>query len=196
MTSSSDRQSERGLDAMLIVYSLLNGHPASVACEQFIRSHTGWFTTTFTLFEAKAALTKVYGVDTALTSQKIAQFASGPIDILAVDLATALAAMNTADAMSIDLTDAVLLQTAEAQGASWLATDDSKLMQACRQVGITPESPIDATVRQQMAVWETANVPAKGLARVLYQLHQWLNQTHPQAAEDFWSQTGGGSHLP
>jgi len=196
MTSSSDRQSERGLDAMLIVYSLLNGHPASLVCEQFIRSHTGWFTTTFTLFESRAILTKVYGVDATLASQKIAQFASGPIDILAVDLATALAAMNTADAMSIDLTDAVLLQTAEAQGASWLATDDSKLMQACRQVGITPESPIDATVRQQMAVWETANVPAKGLARVLYQLHQWLNQTHPQAAEDFWSQTGGGSHLP
>ena len=196
MTSSSDRQSERGLDAMLIVYSLLNGHPASLVCEQFIRSRTGWFTTTFTLFESRAILTKVYGVDATLASQKIAQFASGPIDILAVDLATALAAMNTADAMSIDLTDAVLLQTAEAQGASWLATDDSKLMQACRQVGITPESPIDATVRQQMAVWETANVPAKGLARVLYQLHQWLNQTHPQAAEDFWSQTGGGSHLP
>ena len=196
MTSSSDRQSERGLDAMLIVYSLLNGHPASLVCEQFIRSHTGWFTTTFTLFESRAILTKVYGVDATLASQKIAQFASGPIDILAVDLATALAAMNTADAMSIDLTDAVLLQTAEAQGASWLATDDSKLMQACRQVGITPESPIDATVRQQMALWETANVPAKGLPRVLYQLHQWLNQTHPQAAEDFWSQTGGGSHLP
>jgi hypothetical protein len=39
-------------------------------------------------------------------------------------------------------------------------------------------------------------VPAKGLPRVLYQVHQWLNQTHPQAAEDFWSRTGGGSHLP
>jgi len=104
--------------------------------------------------------------------------------------------MSTAEAMGIDLTDAVLLQTAQAQGALWLATDDSKLMQACQQVGITPETPIDATLRQQMAAWEVANLPAKGLPRVLRQVHQWLSQTHPQAAQDFWSQTGGGNHLP
>jgi hypothetical protein len=111
-------------------------------------------------------------------------------------MATALAAMNTADALNIDLTDAVLLQVAQARGASWLATDDSKLAWACQQVGITPETPIDAVLRQQIAAWEAANLPAKGLPRVLCQIHQWLSQTHPQAAQDFWSRTGGGSHLP
>jgi predicted nucleic acid-binding protein len=181
---------------MLIVYSLLNNHPASTVCEQFIRTLTGWFTTTFTLFEAKAILTKVYAADTALTSQKLAQFAAGPIVVVGVDLATALAAMNTADALDIDLTDAVLLQTTQAQGALQLATDDSKLAQACRQVGITPETPIDATLRQQMIGWEAANLPMKGLPRVLHQIHQWLSQTYPQTAQDFWSKTGGGSHLP
>ncbi|NCO38804.1 MAG: hypothetical protein COY42_23755 [Armatimonadetes bacterium CG_4_10_14_0_8_um_filter_66_14] len=196
MTSSSNPQAERGLDAMLIVYSLLNGHPASTVCEEFIRNHTGWFTTTFTIFEARAILAKVYGVDAALTSQKMAQFVAGPVDVIAVDLATALAAMNMAHAMRIDLTDAVLLHTALARGAPCLATDDSRLMQACHQVGIAPESPIDATLRQSMAVWENANVPAKGLPRVLHEIHHWLNQTHPQAAQDFWSQTAEGSHLP
>jgi len=181
---------------MLIVYSLLNSHPASTVCEQFIRSLTGWFTTTFTLFEAKAILTKLYAVDAALASQKLAQFAVGPIVIVAVDFATALAAMNTADTLNIDLTDAVLLQSVQMQGATRLATDDSKLAQACRQVGITPETPIDAFLRQQMTAWESAHLPAKGLQRVLRQIHQWLNQTYPQAAQDFWSQTGGGSHLP
>jgi predicted nucleic acid-binding protein len=77
MTSSSNPQVERGLDAMLIVYSLLNGHPASTVCEQFIRAHTGWFTTTFTLFETKAVLTKVYTVDAALSSQKVGAVCSG-----------------------------------------------------------------------------------------------------------------------
>jgi predicted nucleic acid-binding protein len=196
MTSFSNPQLERGLDAMLIVYSLLNGHPAATACEQFICSRTGWFTTTFTLFEAKANLTKVYAVDSALTSQKVAQFAAGPLVVFAVDLATALTAMNVADTLGIDLTDAVLLQTSQAQRASWLATDDSRLVRACRQVGITPESPIDATLRQQMMEWEAANVPVKGLPRVLRQIHQWLSQTSPQTAEDFWSLTGGGTHLP
>jgi predicted nucleic acid-binding protein len=175
---------------MLIVYSLLASHPASTGCEQFIRTHTGWFTTTFTLFEAKSILTKVYAADAALVSQKLAQFAAGPIVVVPVDLATALTAMNTADALGIDLTDAVLLQAAQAQGALWLATDDSKLAQACQPVGITPQTPIDATLRQQMAAWEAANLPAKGLPRVLRQVHQWLSQIYPQAAQDFWSQTG------
>jgi hypothetical protein len=148
------------------------------------------------LFEAKAVLTKVYGVDGILVSQKLALFAAGPIDVISVDLATALAAINTADAMNIDLTDAVLLQTAQVQGASWLATDDSKLARACQQVGITPGSPIDAAMHQQIAAWEIANLPAKGLPRVLWQIHQWLSQSHPQAAQDFWTRTGGGSHLP
>lgn len=196
MTSSSNSQLERGLDAMLIVYSLLDGHPASTACEDFIRSFTGWFTTTFTLFEAKAVLAKVYAVDGTLASEKLTQFAAGPIVVVTVDLVTALAAMNTADAFGIDLTDAVLLQTSQAQRAVWLATDDSKLAQACRQVGITPETPIDGTLRQQMIEWEAANLSMKGLPRVLRQIYQWLSQIYPRAAEDFWSRTGGGSHLP
>jgi len=196
MTSSSNPPSERGLDAMLIVYSLLDAHPASTACEQFIRTHSGWFTTTFTLFEAKAILTKVYAVEAVLASRKLAQFAAGPIVITAVDHPIALAAMHTADALGLDLTDAVLLHAVPARGALWLATDDTKLSQACRQVGVTPETPIDAALRQQMVVWETANLPAKGLPRVLRQIHQWLHRIAPQTAEDFWSHTGGGGHLP
>lgn len=196
MISSSNPLSERGLDAMLIVYSLLDSHPASAACEQFIRAHGGWFTTTLTLFEVKAILTKVYGVDAVLASHKLAQLATGPIMVTAVDPPIALAAMQTADGLGIDLTDAVLLQTVQTRGALWLATDDTKLAQACRQVGVTPETPIDATLRQQMVTWEAANLPAKGLPRVLPQIHQWLNRIAPSMAEDFWSSTGGGSHLP
>ena len=78
MTLSFDQSAPRDLDAMLIVYSLLDDHPASTACESFIRDHTNWFTTTLTLFEAKAILTKVYAVDTNLTSRQLSQFSAGP----------------------------------------------------------------------------------------------------------------------
>ena len=196
MISSSNPSDERGLDAMLIVYSLLEAHPASTTCEQFIRSHSGWFTTAFTLFEAKAILTKVYAVDTTLASRKLAQFAAGPIVVTAVDSLTAFAAMDTADTLGLDLTDTVLLQAVQARGALWLATDDTKLAQVCRRVGVTPETPIDAALRRQMVTWEAANLPAKGLPRVLRQIHQWLHRLAPSTAEDFWSHTGGGSHLP
>lgn len=40
MTTSSSAP-QRGLDAAPIVYGLLNGHPASVVCEHYIRNRTG-----------------------------------------------------------------------------------------------------------------------------------------------------------
>jgi predicted nucleic acid-binding protein len=196
MTSSSSSPLERGLDAMLIVYSLLDGHPASTVCEQFIRARTGWFTTAIGLLEAKAVLTKVYAVDAAFASRKLAQLAVGPLSVVPVDAAIGLAAMDLADALHIDLTDGALLHAARAHGARWIATDDSRLAQACRSVGCTPETPIDVGLRRRISEWEDANLPAKGLARLLHRVHRWLGESHPEAALDFWSQTGAGSHLP
>jgi hypothetical protein len=75
------------------------------------------------LLETKAVLTKVYGVDSSLVTQKLAQLAAAPIAILPVDGVTTLSSMHTADPLRIDLTDAVLLQAVQAQGATWLTTD-------------------------------------------------------------------------
>ena len=75
-----------------------------------------------------------------------------------------------------------------------LATDDRKLIQVCDQVDITVENPIDVSLRRKMASWEMKNLPQKGLPRILR--NSSLGVNHQQAAEDFWSQTGGGSHLP
>jgi hypothetical protein len=44
MSSSSSPPLERGLDTMLLVWSLLQGHPAALACQQFLCAHSGWFT--------------------------------------------------------------------------------------------------------------------------------------------------------
>ena len=196
MTLSSDQLARCGLDAMLIVYSLLDDHPASAVCESFIREHASWLTTTLTLLEARSILTKVYDVDTNLASQQLSQFSTGPIEIIEVDLPITLTAMQTAAALEIDITDAILLQATRARGVNVLATDDRKLIQACYQVDIAVENPIDISLRRQMANWEAKNLPQKGLPRILGRIHQWLCQNHQQAAEDFWSQTGGGSHLP
>ena len=196
MTLFSEQFAGRGLDAMLIVYSLLDDHPASHVCESFIRSHVNWFTTTLTMLEARAILTKVYDVDVNLSSQQLSQFSAGPIEIIEVDLPITLTSMQIADALKIDITDAILLQATRTRGANVLATDDRKLIQACHQVDIAVENPIDVSLRRQMASWESENLPQKGLPRILRRIHQWLHQNHQQAAEDFWSQTGGGSHLP
>ena len=104
--------------------------------------------------------------------------------------------MSWADLHGIDLADAVLLQLAQKTGAGELATDDQRLGKVCLQYGITAVSPMNAPLRQAVASWEAAHLPPKGLSRVLRRVHQWLSQPHPQAAQDFWAQTGGGSRLP
>jgi predicted nucleic acid-binding protein len=181
---------------MVLVYSLLQGHPASLACEQLLRFHSGWFTSPLVLAEAKHILTRVYQVDAATATGKLLQFASGPVVLLELDQAAISAAFGFSDTQGLDLTDAVLLYLTRRHGAAHLATDDQRLTQACPAFGITPTSPLDAVLRQQVAAWEVAHLPAKGLPRILHRVHQWLTQAHPLAAQDFWSRTGAGSHLP
>lgn len=184
-TSYSSPAVERGLDSMLLVYSLLEGHPGSSACAQFIAGRSGWFTSVLTILEAKAILTKVYGVAVSQGSQKLAQVAAAPIMVVHLDAASALAAFQLSDSLGIDLTDAVLLHTAQTYGATAIATDDLKLSQVCGQVSLAVESPIDAPLRQQIAAWELAHLPPKGLQRVLRRVHGWLSLSHAQAAQDF-----------
>ena len=62
MTLSSDPFAPRGLDAMLIVYSLLDNHPASAVCESFIRERANWLTTTLTLLK-DIKLAKTYWIE-------------------------------------------------------------------------------------------------------------------------------------
>ena len=196
MTSSSSPSHERGLDTMILVYSLLQGHPAALLCEHFLRSHSGWFTSPVVLIEAKNVLVKVYSESANAVTAKLHQFAAGPVVVLDLDQATVATAFQLADSQGLDFSDAVLLHLAHRHRAGYIATEDLRLTQACQSFSITPISPLDTALRQQVAAWESANLPSKGLPRVLRRVYQWLSQTHPQAAQDFWSHTSSGSHLP
>ncbi len=187
---------ERGLDTMLIVYSLLADHPASAVCEQFLRQRTGWFITPFILLETKALMTKVYGVEPAVITEKLTHLAQSPIQIVTPDGTETLAALPLADTHRIDLTDATLLQAIHVRNLKYLATDDTRLAHAASTLGIVAESPIDAALRQEITLWEQTHLPQKGLPRILRSIYEWLLRNAPGSAESFWSQTGNGSHLP
>ena len=196
MISSSSRPLDLGLDTMILVYGLLHEHPARAACEQMLRSHTGWFTSPLVLFEAKAALIKVYGVEPTLATQKLVQVASGPVTFIDLAPVDVVAAFQLTDTLALDFTDAVLLRLAQNHGARFLATDDQVLSKICPQFGITPLSPLDDTLRQAVSAWETSHLPPKGLPRILRRVHDWISRSDPRTAQDFWSHTGAGSHLP
>lgn len=196
MITSSSNACDHGLDTMLVVYCVLGGHPAGAKCEQFLKARSGWFTSPLVLIEAKAILTKIYSVDPADATKKLEQFSTVPVTFVDLDAAAVLAAFQLADVHGLDTTDAVLLQLAISNSARNIATDDQHFAQVCAHFGINVASPLDAALRKAVATWEAAHVQPKGLARVLWRVREWLSQTHAQAAQDFWSQTGGGSHLP
>lgn len=196
MITSSSPAFASGLDTMLVVYCVVDGHPAGATCEQFIKGQSGWFTSPLVLIEAKTILTKVYSVDPAAATKKLEQFSTVPVAFADLDATSVLAAFQLADAHRLDMTDAVRLQLAISNGASNIATADQHFAAVCAQLGINATSPLDAAMRKMVAAWEAAHVQPKGLPRVLWRIHQWLSQSHPQAAQDFWSQSGGGSHMP
>jgi predicted nucleic acid-binding protein len=107
---------------MILVYSLLQGHPAATACEQLLRAHAGWFTSPWVLIEAKAVLTKVYGEDPALVTQKLAQVAHGPVVLVDLARTDVITVLQLADTHALDLTDAVLLYLVHRHGARFLTS--------------------------------------------------------------------------
>jgi hypothetical protein len=135
-------------------------------------------------------------VNASDVTTKLLHFATGLVVLLDFDGVAVASAFPLADAYGLDLTDAVLLHSAQRYGATCLVTEAQRLARAYTQFGITPESPLDTALREQVAFSEAVNLTPKGLPCVLRRVHQWLGPTHPQAAQEFSAQTSGGSHLP
>ena len=186
---------QRGLDAGPIIYSLLSGHPASAICESYIRGHSGWFTTAATLLEVDAVLRKVYGVDPMLAAGKLAQFVVGPIVISAVDASLATSAMVCATHSGSIWETRSFCRSANCMELRQSARTTTNLREFARGLALRLRRP-SIPRRRQIAAWESANLPRKGLARVLFQVRQWIGQQNSDLAQDFWNLTGGGSHLP
>lgn len=196
MTFYENSSLERGLDTMFMVYSLLDGHPASTACEQFITSRQGWVNTPLLVIEGMAIMIKVYGVEPEIACQLVTDFAYGPISILPIELETITAAVDLSILHDVDINDAVLLQACIERGIARIATDDRRFAHACANFGIIVENPITPAIRQQMAAWEAANLPPRGLPRLLTYIHQWLKTQEPNIATKFYEATGQYLHLP
>ncbi|MBM3237231.1 type II toxin-antitoxin system VapC family toxin [Candidatus Poribacteria bacterium] len=172
MSLCIENKYKRGLDTMLVVYSSLMEHPASAVCEQFILSREGWVSTPLLLIEFYSVLTRNYGVDRQSAIQKTMELLSKPIEILPFDGHTVVAAIQLANEYNLDTNDAILLHVCLNFGLNVIATDDRRFARACDDLGIVVESPITPTIRQQMAAWEEANLPPRGLPRLLLHIHR------------------------
>lgn len=184
----------KAIDSNLLVYASLANHPAMKACEQYIAAYPVWLTNIVNLVEMHRVLIGVYGVSASDADAKFADFK----DALIVENFTgalASAALPLRNTYGVDFNDAVLLQTCLKRKVTVLATDDRRLAVACVALNVTVENPIDSVLRTQMTQWENQNLPAKGLPRILLQIHRWIEQRNAALAADFYSATQAFSRL-
>lgn len=185
----------KAVDSNLLVYASLLDHPAVSACERYLAAYPTWVCNVVNLVEMRHVLVSVYGLAEHDADVKFSDFRAAVLaDALTPALADAAVALRRAH--GVDFNDAVLIQTCLNRGVTILATDDTRLASACTSLGITPETPIDDHVRREMSTWEQQHLPAKGLPRILIQVHRWIEDRNPALGAGFRSETQSLSRLP
>lgn len=187
----------RILDTSILVYSLLEDHPASSECQKFIESQDKVITSLITLVEIFFVMTKIYGIDPTQTWEKIDELATtSPLEFTELEPDNLLSALNFCNQYRVDTNDGILIQICLESKNSILVTDDSNLTEVCRKLGISTQNPISEKVRQLMSRWEEDNLPNKGLPRILYRIWSWINKKDEKIATEFRGITQNLVRLP
>jgi len=180
------------LDSNILIYSILEGHPASTACEQLILSSEGkfiWATSPITFYETFHVLVKIYNQPTIKVISKIDEIMKLPINIISLNSQLTISSLEKCVKHSIDTNDSLLLEIAIRQGIPIIATDDKKLINVCNEYGIICENPITEEIRKNMSEWEKENLPEKGLGRIYFKVYDWISKKDEKIAKLFKTET-------
>jgi predicted nucleic acid-binding protein len=181
------------LDSNILIYSLLEGHPASEPCERLIRSSENkftWLTSPVTFYETFHVLVRIYGQEPSQVLKKIQEAIELPIEIKPLDIQITSMSLEKSIEHSIEINDSILLVIGIIWGIPIIATDDTRLIKACEQYGIICENPITEPIRETMREWERKNLPEKGLGRIYLKVYEWINKKNGELAEEFKQDTG------
>ncbi len=187
------------IDANILVYALVEGHPATDACEEFIRRVSEkklLVTTPLTPFEIYYVLWRIYGLSRNEAFEQAVSLFDSPIEFMRITEEDARMALKKVVEHSIEANDALLLVSCLQHGISSLASDDTRLLKACQEEGVHTEKPIDAKISQKMEMWEKEKLPEKGAQRMLLRIYNWLLDKDPKVAEEFKQATGNMKRLP
>jgi len=188
---------KKGLDANIIVYSLLDGHPASEPCDAYIKdSRHKFYTTSLTPFEVYFALHRVYGVPRPSAASKALSLLDAPLTIVDVRSSHLHAAITRCETKGLEANDSLLIEMCLSLEIPSLASDDRRLLKACEEQGIHPECPIGEDQRRRMQVWEKTKLAQAGAPRPLARVHSWMRERNPQLAESFLEASGNLRHIP
>lgn len=182
------------IDTPLLVYRAVDGHPARNPVQAELRAGD-WGSSLLVLFEMFQVLTREYAVSRSAARAEVDLLARSPISWAGLQAQQVTEVVAIAEKEGLASTDAVLLHLAE-KNRGVLVTQDSRLLRAAQARGVAARNPIHKDLAAQIAAWESANLPEKGLTRLLGPVLKWLRAHDPVMAERFQEATGNLSRLP
>ena len=187
------------IDANLLIYALIEDHPASSVCEAFIRKENRYrklYTTVLTPFEVFHVLWKIYGLKREQAMEKALSLFNSPLSFIPITEEVARISLEKIVEYKIDSNDALLLTSSILYDIPSLASDDRKLLKASNEEGIHTQSPINEKLRRDMNEWEKEKLASKGIPRILQRIYKWLLDIDNEIAEEFKKATNNLKQLP
>lgn len=182
------------LDTPLLVYAAVADHPARSTVESMLRQGA-WGSSVLVMLEVYQALTRDYAVAPESTTAEIDRLTRAPLIWRPIDANQATATFTARQQHSVDSADAHLLQLAR-DDRGMLITLDRRLLRAAQAEGVVTRNPITPGLAINIARWEEAHLPAKGLGRFLSGVEQWLRTEDPHVADRFVQATEQLTKLP
>ena len=182
------------IDTPLLVYSAIPDHPARGILRQEL-DREQWASTTYVLLEVYQVLIQTYNMPPRVALRATANLANSPIRWVQLDAVSAMAALTERAAGGLESADALLLALA-GKGAGTLVTTDKRLIRHAIALGVAARNPIDSLLLSEIARWEDALLPSKGLPRILRSAERWLRGRYLELANQFIEATDTFTALP
>ena len=184
------------VDSNIIVYSLLDNHPASEVCRDFLESKLyKFYISPIIPFEIYHVLHRVYGVPKSDAREKALLLFQASIEIFPVDGEMARNALEKAVTHGLELNGSLLLAAGIRYEIPSIATEDRRLLNISTKHGIFPQTPVTDEIKGEIDEWER-RIPPKGLQRILKAVYRWIKDRDEGIAEAFKDESQNFKTLP
>jgi predicted nucleic acid-binding protein len=176
------------VDSNIFIYSLLDNHPAHAECAAFLDANDEpgvLISLIDCIFEIYAILKNVYSIQIQDILIKIEGLLSSNVSFSTLNTQATMQTLELASTQGIQITDARLYLLASDVQAPVIMTDDIRFQNFIKERGLIAETPISQETRNIMEEWEAANLPARGLPRILAHVHEFLDKNDPSLALRF-----------
>jgi predicted nucleic acid-binding protein len=190
---------KRIIDSNIIIYSILENHPANQVCKDFLASidtQNSLFSHQDCLLELFQVLRVNYAINLDIIIKKIRQLYQSNISFKTNINSNLLDVFELVKQYGIHPVDAKLYLLSIELQAPIIVTDDWKFRNFLKTKGILGETPITDNISKLIQDWENKNLPSGGIARILKYLNSYLEKLDANIALKLKEDTKNWTKFP